>query len=139
MIFIDTGAFFARFAKRDQYHRTATEHWKLLDLDGRRCFTSNFVLDEAITLLAWKTTYPFAAARAEQLYRSHVLEIVRPDAVDELDALALFHKYADQRVSFTDCVSFALMDKLSIQQVFTFDQHFQFAGFEVEPASTPVN
>ena len=45
-------------------------------------------------------------------------------------AIDLFAKFADQGVSFTDCVSFALMRKNRIRKAFTFDQHFLFAGFE---------
>lgn len=64
MIFIDTGAFMARYIERDQFHDTATKHWWGLRNDRRHCFTSNFVLDETITLLARGSTYQFAAERA---------------------------------------------------------------------------
>ena len=40
--------------------------------------------------------------------------ILRPEADDELEALNLFRKLSDQRVSFTDCVSFALMRRYGI-------------------------
>jgi hypothetical protein len=133
VIFIDSGAFLARYIERDQYHAGATEHWQKLQTDRRRCFTSNFVLDETITLLARRTTYEFAAERARNLYESHELSILRPDGDDEDAALDLFEKYADQSVSFTDCVSFALMERHNIRTAFSFDHHFRIAGFEVEP------
>jgi predicted nucleic acid-binding protein len=50
---------------------------------------------------------------------------------DELDALRWMRKYADQRVTFVDCVSFALMRRHRIRAAFTFDRHFKQAGFEV--------
>jgi len=62
------------------------------------------VLDETITLLGRRTTYEFAAARAQSLFGSSLLFILRPDENDELAALELFKKFADQSVSFTDCV-----------------------------------
>lgn len=133
MIFIDTGAFLARFIERDQYHDAAVKHWQKLQQDHRRCYTSNFVLDETVTLLARRTTYPFAAARAKNLYDSKLLSILRPDQDDELAAVEFFQKYADQKVSFTDCVSFVLMTKLRIKCAFSFDRHFAMAGFSVEP------
>lgn len=133
MIFIDTGAFLARYVERDQYHDAASGHWRTLQNDRRRCFTSNFILDETITLLPRRSTYQFAAERARNLFRSKSLSILRPDENDEVAALEMFQKYADQSVSFTDCVSFVLMQKMDIKCAFSFDRHFTIAGFDVEP------
>jgi len=124
LIFIDTGAFLARYVQRDQYHEQAVQHWRQIQLERRRCFTSNFVLDETFTLLARRTSYTFAALRATHLLQSSTLVILRPDQEDEYTAARHFQKYADQRVSFTDCISFALMEKYHLLHAFTFDQHF---------------
>ena len=133
MIFIDTGAFLARYIERDQHHDAATKHWQTLRKDRRQCFTSNFVLDETMTLLARRSTYQFAAERARNLFKSTSLLILRSDENAEVAALELFQKYADQSVSFTDCASFVLMEKQNIKCAFSFDRHFAIAGFEVEP------
>lgn len=133
MIFLDTGAFIARYFARDQYHSEAQAAWKELHASTRRCVTSNFVLDETFTLLARRTSYAFAAQRARGLLTSDQLEILRPGHDDELRALELFEKLADQKVSFTDCVSFVLMKKHRIRRAFSFDGHFALAGFELWP------
>jgi len=133
VIFIDTGAFLARYVERDEHHDAATKQWQTLRNDRRRCFTSNFVLDETITLLARRSTYQFAAERARNLLESTSLAILRPNRNDEFVALKLFEKYADQSVSYTDCVSFALMERENIKRAFSFDRHSRIAGFEVEP------
>jgi predicted nucleic acid-binding protein len=67
------------------------------------------------------------------LFESSRLSILRPDENDELAALELFQKYADQRVSYTDCVSFVLMERQNIKCAFSFDRHFTIPGFDVEP------
>jgi len=131
--FIDTGAFLARYVERDQNHDAATKQWQTLRNDRRRCFISNFVLDETITLLARRSTYQFAAERVRNLFESTSLTILRPNRNDEFVAPELFEKYADQSVSYTDCVSFALMERENIKRAFSFDRHFRIAGFEVEP------
>jgi predicted nucleic acid-binding protein len=64
---------------------------------------------------------------------SRVLTILRPDARDEAAAVALFRKLADQELSFTDCISFALMGRHRITRAFTFDRHFEAAGFSIWP------
>ncbi|MBI1870727.1 MAG: type II toxin-antitoxin system VapC family toxin [Chlamydiae bacterium] len=134
MIFIDTSAFLPRFTSRDQYHALSSKYWSLLENSDESHFTSNFVLDEMFTLLARRTGYCFAAERAKNLYSSKRLIILRPDEEDELNAIVLFEKYADQKVSFTDCISFVLMKRRNIQKVFTFDKHFKRAGFEIVPS-----
>ena len=133
MIFVDTGAFLARYLKRDQYHEQAVQYWQKLGRERLRCFTSNFVLDETFTLLARRSTYAFAADRAHNLLHARALTILRSDLEHEQAAVELFQKYADQDVSFTDCISFVLMQKYHLGQAFTFDRHFAYAGFSVEP------
>jgi predicted nucleic acid-binding protein len=133
MIFVDTGAFLARHLARDEHHESARRAWDELASTGWRVYTSNFVLDETFTLLARWVSYDFAAERADAILASTSLEILRPDAADEVSALDLFRKFGDQQVSFTDCVSFALMKRSGIARAFAFDRHFVHAGFELWP------
>jgi predicted nucleic acid-binding protein len=133
VIFIDTGAFLARYLLNDQHHRSAVSVWEKLGSNRENCVTSNFVLDETFTLLGRRAGYGFAVQRAKNIYASRSLTIFRPDRVDEIKALQFFSKYADQRVSFTDCISFVLMKREKINRVFSFDRHFEFAGFHVIP------
>jgi predicted nucleic acid-binding protein len=133
VIFVDTGAFVARHVERDQDHRRAQNGWRELAVSCEPCVTSNFVLDETLTLLGRRAGYAFAAQRGIALMSSKALAILRPTAEDEWKAIELFRKYGDQRVSFTDCVSFVLMRRAGIGRAFTFDRHFAFAGFQVWP------
>lgn len=131
MIFLDTGAFIARFIQNDQYHQQAIRSWELLGQQDTKCTTSNFVLDETFTLLGRRAGNQFAHDRALNIYASQSLTIVRPDLDDEMNALSYFKKYGDQAISFTDCISFALMDRTRIKRVFTFDEHFTWAGYQI--------
>jgi len=129
VIFIDTGAFIARYLTRDQYHRQALVLWEKLRSSNQRCYTSNFVLDETLTLLGQRAGNSYAAQRARNIYTSEILTIIRPTQDDETEAIELLKKYSDQRVSFTDCISFVLMHKNKLNVAFTFDSHFEMAGF----------
>jgi predicted nucleic acid-binding protein len=133
VIFVDTGAFLARYVPKDEHHRRARRAWSEIERGRRRCFTSNFVLDETFTLLGRRASYVFAAERARALLASKALTILRPDADDEAKAVDLFAKFVDQKVSFTDCVSFALMRRHELNRAFTFDRHFADAGFDLVP------
>ncbi len=129
MLFVDTGPLLARYLVGDAYHRRALSTWKTLR--GRRLFTSNYVLAETWTLLGRRAGRGFAAQRAIDLHSSPSWSILYADRDTDLAAIRLMEKYADQSMSFTDCVSFALMRQHRISQAFTFDHHFLLAGFEV--------
>jgi len=133
VIYIDTGAFIARHLKRDQYNETAVTGWKDLQTKNERYFTSNFVLDETFTLLGSRAGYKFASQRARNIYLSDTITILRPDREAEIKALDLFEKYSNLEVSYTDCISFVLMSRNRIDRVFSFDKHFEIAGFTIFP------
>lgn len=121
----------ARYIARDQYHEQALRRWEDLGRQGKQCVTSNFVLDETFTLLGRRAGYGFAADRAKTIYASNILSILRPAKSEEIEAVYLFKKYADHAVSYTDCISFVLMRKEKIKTVFSFDNHFVLAGFNL--------
>ena len=133
MIYIDTGAFIARHLSNDQYHDQAKTFWDLIRKAQEKCVTSNFVLDETFTLLGRRAGYGFAAQRAKNIYASDSLDIFRTNKEIELEAIGFFEKYSDHQLSFTDCVSFVLMKIKKIKRIFTFDHHFNLAGFHIYP------
>lgn len=130
MIFVDTGAFLGRYLPDDQHHAAAVDGWSYLASQRLACCTSNLVLGETITLLARRADYRFAAEKARLIQTSAVLRILRSTREDELEAVNWLEKFADQKVSFTDAVSFALMRRHRIARAFTFDRHFELAGFK---------
>jgi hypothetical protein len=127
--FIDTGAYLARYLVKDQHHKSAIAKWNKLQKSKTKYLTSNFVLDEMITLLGRWVGQEFALEKAYSIYSSESFLILRPEEKDEFYALELFKKFSDKKISFTDCISFSLMKKHKIQKVFSFDRHFADAGF----------
>ncbi len=91
------------------------------------------MLDETFTLLARRAGYAFAAARARVILATESLQILRAGEEEMARAVELFDRLGDQRVSFTDCLSFALMRREGIRRAFAFDRHFEAAGFELWP------
>lgn len=130
-LFVDTGAFIARYDTDDQYHPAAVAAWaELAPPSGRwRLVTSAGVLGETFTLLGRRAGFPFAASVARSILDSPSFSIRWSDAALAGAALALFTKFADQSMSWVDCESFALMRSARITSAFTFDRHFEDAGF----------
>ena len=132
-IFIDTGAYLAHFHPKDQNHQQALELWAWIEKNNIHRVTTNHVLDELATILGRRTSYSFSAQKIREIFAADVL-IERSYEEDEQKALDLFEKYSDQKISFTDCLSFVVMKRLALKQAFTFDKkHFEYAGFGVLP------
>jgi uncharacterized protein len=128
LIFVDTGAFLALYLSRDQYHREARTIFPSLP---RPFSTSNHVVDELATLLGRIAGFRYAADRVDDLCASESVEVLPSTRDDEVAAIRWMRKYADKEISFTDCLSFAMMRRLGIRNAFTFDRHFHDAGFQV--------
>jgi len=128
MNFADTGAFLSLFHGNDQHHREALVLWPLVE---RPVLTSNLVLAELAKLLSHRMGYPFAIACIADIYDSPRFRILPSTRADEIASLDWMRKFADQGVSFTDCVSFALMTRYRIRTAFSFDRHFLLAGFQI--------
>jgi predicted nucleic acid-binding protein len=129
MVFVDTSAFFAWYVRRDSLHQIAVKRFR--DIEDSRLITTNHVVEETLTLIARKVSYSFAGVIAERFYAPNPIDIVHTDRVDESAAITFFRKFSDQRVGFTDCISFAIMRRTGISTAFTFDRHFVDAGFKI--------
>ncbi|MBU1200576.1 PIN domain-containing protein [Patescibacteria group bacterium] len=128
-IFIDTSGFKALVDEKDEFHSKAVKLWgKLLRLDDG-FVVSNYILDESLTLVRMRRGLDKALKLRDFIAESsQVIKIYRVSIEDERGAWKWFEKDWS-KLSFTDCVSFALMERLGIKRVFGFDKHFERAGF----------
>ena len=133
MIFVDAGAFIARFRQSDDHHVAAVHGWAELARSSQRLYTTNLVLMESAKLLAEIRGYRWAAARAASWLDSKELRVLRSGGEEEIEATQVMEKFADQRIGLVDCVSITLMRRHGIKRAFAFDRHFRLAGFELWP------
>ena len=120
-IFVDTSAWYAIIDKNDKDHAAAVSKIQILD---RPLVTSNYILDEILTLLKTKLGPTIAISFGQKLWDQEVSTLLRIIEEDEERAWSVFRKYADKGFSFTDCTAFALLERLDINTVFAFDDHF---------------
>lgn len=128
-LFVDTGPLLARFFERDQYHKLALRLWKRVRDEQPSLETTNFVLDEWITLPVRHVGPHDAAICAREVYESPLFTIHTVDRAIEEEALSKLESAASPRTSFTDCTSFSVMDREAIREAFTFDDDFRLQGF----------
>jgi predicted nucleic acid-binding protein len=132
-LFVDTSAWVAYADPADQWHAAASE--ALTASVGARVMfvTTDYVLDETITLLLYHAGRRRAIDFGENVLKSRQVELVRVDSGIWEDAWQLFKQYEDKTWAFTDCTSFVVMRYMRLQRAFAFDSHFVQAGFQLWP------
>lgn len=126
-VFIDTSAFKALIDPKDDFHKAVKQIWSKLEKEDAMLVTTNYILDEAFTLIRARCGVETVDIFRRVLARSPNLKVVRVTSADEAGAWKWFTKDWS-KLSFTDCVSFAVMKRLRLQSVVSFDDHFRRAG-----------
>lgn len=137
MIFVDTGAWVALEDKRDSHHRAALKLKHELVAEKTRLITTNYILDETYTLMLLNTGYARTVSfkyALDRLIRQNVILVLHITPDIELEAWEVFERFnRDKSWSFTDCTSKVIMDRLTLNEVFSFDHHFEQMGFALRP------
>lgn len=133
-VFVDTSAFAALENRKDSRHDLAVRDYRKLIRKDAILITSDYVVDETITLLGIRAGREVAHDWGRRLLASALfrLHIVDRDLLEQ--ALRIYGTAADQAFSFTDCSSFALMRAADIGVAFGFDDDFVRFGFEQTPS-----
>ena len=121
VIFVDTSAYFAILDKSDKNHKKAVS---FLENNNLPLITSNLVVIETINLVNSRIGREPATQLGKKLYDESFTTVVDVTSEDEKKAWQIFQKYSDKDFSLTDCVSFALMERIRIKRAFAFDVHF---------------
>ena len=124
-VFVDTGAWFAYFVRRDPDHAAAID-W--MRRNRQPLVTTDYVLDELLTLLKLRESHRVAAAAGETLLQQNVARVERITETDFRATWEVFRRYRDKEWSFTDCTSKVVMERLGITRAFAFDTDFEEFG-----------
>jgi predicted nucleic acid-binding protein len=119
--FVDTGAWVALFVEADAQHGAALE-WISRNRD--RLVTSDYIVDEVLTLISARYRRQTAIRAGNVLFSKDLAGLIQLTDEDKELAWGIFRSHSDKGWSFTDCTSFALMQRLGISNAFAFDQHF---------------
>lgn len=117
--------------KHDEFHQKAVILWEKIKKGKLDIITSNYILDETFTLIRKRRGKIIVDNFRRSLASDFIVKIFRVTVADEAAAWDWFLNDWSN-LSFTDCVSFALMKRLELIRVATFDAHFSRAGFQVE-------
>jgi uncharacterized protein len=136
--FYDTWALVALANRRDPAHGVAAGLDEALEKQRFAAVTTDYVLDEAVTLLhsvaGSRVSVPFLDIMETRALGKELLVATVGDA-RRARAADVFRRIApeERRLSFTDATSFAVMKELGIELAFTADRHFHRAGSGIRP------
>jgi len=131
-LFVDASAWIGIFDSHDKYHSVASQSIQRIRHDAD-LITSDYILDEALTFILNRAGKQIAVQCGQWAISAHFVEILRVDETVWQDAWDMFQSYGDKEWAFTDCTSFVLMRHHNLHRAFTFDHHFEQAGFQLWP------
>jgi len=128
-VLLDSSAILALLDRGDRDHDSARDMLTQLHAGRASLFCTNFIRAEAYTLVGVRLSWQMAG----QWLRSLDVPVERITASDEERAILILLSHQDKGYSFVDATSFAVMERLSLREAFTFDRHFQQFGFRTLP------
>ena len=129
VVFADTGYWVALLNPRDELHNKATELSKTLN--PVHIVTSEMVLIEVLNDFSKRGDYLRQAATEliDRIQENPNITLVSQTSEQFRQGLELYKNRLDKNWSLTDCVSFKIMEKMSIYEALAYDKHFEQAGF----------
>ena len=131
-IFIDTWGWLTLRDRDESRHGDVKEFYQQLRDENEMIYTSDYVLDETITLvfkrLPFKTAKESLAKLDKAIEQGYLqVEWVTPERFEKAKILRL--KYQDKpKISFTDLSSMVVMKELGLKDIITGDEHFEHVG-----------
>ncbi len=131
-VFIDTWGWIALGHRNDPRHDAAAEYYRTLRSEGERVYTSDYVLDEVITLIFSRESFDEAARFVDGIITAARMGYVSLERITPERFAAAWDlrvRLKDKaRVSFTDLTSMVVMRECKVKNVLTEDRHFAQVG-----------
>jgi predicted nucleic acid-binding protein len=126
-VLVDTSGFYAALNRKDAAHREARRLFSQAREERWSLFTTNFVVAETHALILIRRGRNYAWQFLQSIYAGST-NVVRVEERDERRARSILEQYHDKDFSYCDAISFAVMERLGISEVISFDAHFRQYG-----------
>jgi predicted nucleic acid-binding protein len=135
-LFIDTWGWMVILNKREPRHNEIKSFYQKFRAEAGTIYTTDYVLDETITLLFHRLSFNLAKESIELIDTAIMknflhLEWISPLRFEEAKKLRL--KFQDKpEISFTDLSSMIIIKELGLSLILTEDEHFIHVGMGFE-------
>jgi uncharacterized protein len=127
----DTSALLALVLADDSHHQAATRFAR--KSPQVRFVLTELILSEVVTRIRARADAARAVAFADDALRSRRYDLIFLDSELLRGALGQMKRFADKRLSLTDCASFEILERLALDGAFTFDRDFRDCGHRMLP------
>ena len=127
----DTSALLALLFADDQNHRAAAVFAR--KSPQTRFVWTELILSEVVTRAQARAGAARAVGVTNDLLASRRYELLFVDAEILRGALSRMERFADKRLSLTDCASFEVIERLGLAGAFAFDRDFRDCGYRMFP------
>lgn len=134
-IYIDTGAWIALINSGDRFHNQAVSYYQQIKPIDKR-ITSSHVIAETYTWLRYRVGFSYAShflSIVREACSVHSLIVIKDNETSLENAEQMLMDFPDQKLSYVDALSMAIMKNQGITTVFAFDHHFYLMNFELVP------
>jgi predicted nucleic acid-binding protein len=129
-VFVDSGPWIALASARDGRHADADRLFRGALARRVPLVTTDLVIAESHRLLLFRAGAAVARAFLDRIDRSPALRLEFATAERHQRARHWLERLADQTITYTDAVSFAVVEDTRCAAVLTFDDDFTVAGFQ---------
>ncbi|MBI2315246.1 PIN domain-containing protein [Candidatus Daviesbacteria bacterium] len=123
-LLVDADAFVALVCQNDSSHQRAEIFQEQIIKDNFELIVSDPAFGEAITVISQKEGLRVAVKFADEVFASP-LEIIEVDPALRKEGLDIFKKQTSKNSRFTDCINMAIMKKLGLNTIFSFDVQYK--------------
>jgi len=131
--FLDTSYILALEIKNEDAHQKVLQNWAILIKSKPFLITTTYIFDEVVTFFYSRNLNYKAVEVGNRLLESPDIELIEIDQPLFNQGWKFFQNHKDKSYSFTDCLSFIVMQQREIVAALTLDNHFFQAGFQILP------
>jgi predicted nucleic acid-binding protein len=132
-VLVDSGVWIALASARDQHHAAADAAIRVALTARTPLLTTSLIVAEVQRFVLFRAGIQPAALIVDRIDASPSVTMIFPGADHHAVARQWLDRLSDQRLTYTDAVSFAVMQSHRCAAALTFDRDFALAGFAVRP------